>query len=255
MTDFATDLFWEDEKQRAAPTPVRPPGHRQDRREEATAAPAAAAPVESQAERLQRVAGNAALVREADEAVAVRRHLADAARRPETVPQAARPAKPKPAEAEKPKAEPAPARAPDGPRAGASAAMDAERRRAAEIAATAEKQRLAEATKAAAARAMALAQVLASFDGDPGKADLLGLARLCEAAPPGIAEEIARTLANAVVRADARQRTAIAARIAAELGHHRGLRLARLLADRLLWLTAPRARPAPPPPPPPPPPD
>jgi hypothetical protein len=129
----------------------------------------------------------------------------------------------------------------------------AARKNAAETAVKAEAQRLSEATKATAARAAALAQVLAGFEEDADSADLLTLAVLVEEAPPGIAEETARVLARAVTGADPAQRAAIATCIRAQLGDRRELRLARLLADRLVGLVTAPARPASPRPPPTPP--
>jgi hypothetical protein len=69
----------------------------------------------------------------------------------------------------------------------------------------------------------------------------------------GIAEETARVLARAVTGADPAQRAAIATCIRAQLGDRRELRLARLLADRLVGLVTAPARPASPRPPPTPP--
>ena len=58
MTDFATDLLWEDEKQPLLPAPARPHDPQQDTKARTAIADA---PAESQAERLQRIAGNAVL--------------------------------------------------------------------------------------------------------------------------------------------------------------------------------------------------
>jgi len=247
MTDFATELFWEEEKQPVLPAPA----HRREGQQENTNTHAATP--ESQAERLQRLAGNAALTREAEEAQAAKKHLAEAARRPESVPTAAR-AKAETAKPETMRKDEARAKPTAAPAASPTARHAAAETPAADTAAAALAQRLSEATKAADARAVALAQVLASFESDAGKADLLALAQLTEAAPPEIAEATAHALALAVVRADPAQRAAIAARIKAELGDRRDLRLARLLADRLAWLVVASTRPAPPPPPPPAPP-
>lgn len=247
MTDFATDLLWEEEKQPVLPVPARPHDRQQD---EQTKTPLPAAPVESQAERLQRIAGNATLAREAEEAQAAAKHVADAARRPAPAPAAAAKRQPK-RPAEKRQAE-AGAKAATDPKASPAARQKAAEQQAAGAAAAAAAQRLSETSKAAAARATALAQVLASFEKDAGKADLLRLALLLERAPPGIAEETARALARAVMRADPTQRSAIALRIKTELGDRRDLLLTRLLADRLAGLVAPPARTAPPPPSPPP---
>lgn len=205
MTDFATDLIWEEEKQPILPAPLR--DRLQDKNVNGSAP---SAPVESQSERLQRVAGNAALAREAEEAEAARKKLTAAA-------------------------------SPAG-------RDEAAEKQLAETAVTAQAERLSEATKAAAARAAALTQVLASFEKNAGNADLVTLARLIETAPPGVGEETARVIALVVMRAEPAQRSAIAARIATELGDRRDMRLAPLLADRLAWLTVTTAKPAPAPP-------
>jgi hypothetical protein len=251
MTDFATDLFWEEEKRPVLPVPARPHDRQQ---EEKAKTPVPAAPTESQAERLQRIAGNAALAREAEEAEAARKRLAEAAHRPEKAPAKAVAPKPEAAKPEKKRKDEARAKAATDPKTPPAARKKAAEKQVAEETVTAEAGRLSEATKAAAARAAALAQILASFDKDAGEADLLTLALLIEKAPPGIAEETARALARAVMRADPAQRIAIAARIRAQIGDRRDLRLARLLADRLAGLATTPTRPAPPPPPPPAPP-
>jgi hypothetical protein len=243
MTDFATELLWDEAKQPVPPAVE----HLNERQKQKRAGPRALAEIESLPARLQRVAGNTALAREAEEAVAAGKRLAAAAQRPERVPAAVTP---------RPSAK-------DDARIGTAevdpkAAPAARRRAAAEqvarAAVAAETRRLPATTKAAAARAAALAQVLASFAADPARAELLALARLVERAPAGIAEDSAAAIARAVMRADPAQRAAIAARIKAELGDRRDLRLARLLADRLVGLAPAPARPAPPPPPPPAPP-
>jgi hypothetical protein len=237
MSNFVTELFWEDAKE-----PVVAPAHPHDR--ERDRKPLAPASAEKQSDRLQRVAGNAALAHEAEEAESKRKRLAEAARQPEKTlektpaPQAAaRPDK---------KTEKLQTKTPAG--------FKSAKTTAAQAAVTAEAQRLPETTKAAAARADALAQVLVSFETDAGRAELLALARLAESAPPGIADETARVIALAVMRAGPEQRSAIAARIKTELGDRHDLRLARLMADRLAWLVVvPHAAPPPPPPPPAPP--
>jgi hypothetical protein len=247
MTDFATDLLWEEEKQPVLPVPARPHDRQQEKKEQT---PAPATTAESLAERLQRVAGNAALAREAEEAEAVGKRLAEAARRPEKAPATAPAPKPETANPDKRRREEVRAEAVADPKGPPAARKKAAEKQAAKTAVTTEAQRLSKATKAAAARAAALAQVLAAFEKDAGRADLLTLALLIEDAPPGIAEETARALAHAVMRADPAQRAAIAARVGAQLGDRRDLRLARFLADRLVGLATAPARPAPPPPPP-----
>jgi hypothetical protein len=248
MTDFATDLLWEDEKQPVLPVQDRPRDRQQD---EKTRGSKPVAPGESQAERLQRIPGNAALAREAEEAEAATQRVADAARQPE------RPAVPMPKkEPAKPEAKrkaETVAKAATDPKTPPAAKEKIAKKQAAKAAAETEARRLSEVKKAAAARATALAQVLASFDKDAGKADLLSLALFLEKAPPGIAEETARALARAVIRADSTQRGAIALRIKRELGDRRDLVLSRLLADHLAGMLTVPARAAPPPPPPAPP--
>lgn len=251
MTDFATDLLWEEEKQPALPVPARPHDRRPEEKKAEAQAPVAAA--EGHAERLQRVAGNAALAREAEEAAAAGRRLAQAARQPGKMPAGAPAPKPEAAKRpEKKRREEARARAAADPKAAPEAREKAAERQAAETAMAVEAQRLSEATRAAAARAAALARVLADFDADAGKADIRTLALLVESAPPGIAEATARALAQAAMQADPGQRAAMAARIRDELGHRRDLMLARLLADRLAWFVPVPARLVPPPLPPPP---
>ena len=244
MTDFATDLLWEETKQPVLPVPGRP----HERRHGERPVPRAHAPVvpaETLAERLQRVAGNAVLSREAEEAAATHKRLAAAARHPEQVP--AKVPAPKPRD----KAETESHKAATDPKK-----PEPERKKAAEVhaARTAVKlvaQGLPEATKLAAARATALAQVLTSFEHNPERADLVRLAMLVEKAPAGIAAEMARVIAVAVMRAAPAQRAAIAARIRSVLAHRRDLRLLRLLADRLAGFATVAAHVAPPPPPPP----
>ena len=109
------------------------------------------------------------------------------------------------------------------------------------IAVATEARRLPEAAKAAAARAAALAQVLASFEHDAGKADLLTLALLVEKAPAGIAEATAKTIVSAVMRAEPAQRASIAARIRAQLGARSDLRLTGCW--RIVWAGCGQPRP------------
>jgi hypothetical protein len=227
MTDFATDLLWEEQKDPALPVPGRPRERQQNRHRTAHPMPPAA---ESLTDRLQRVAGNAALARQAAEAENAHKHQGQVAQQ---------------AKAEAP---PAPAAAT------APADHKAVQQQVAQIAVAADSRRRQEDAKAAAARAAALDQVLASFEHDPSKADLLTLALLVEKAPPGVAQATARALVHAVMRADPAHRAAIHVRIRTQLAdHHRNLTLARLLTDQLAALGPRPARAAPAPPPAPPP--
>jgi hypothetical protein len=249
MTDFATDLLWEEEKQPVLPVPAHPRDRQQA--DKKSRVPLPPVPVESQSERLQRIAGNAVLSREAEAAEATRKRLAEAARRPaDANPQSSTRAAPAPEKKRKQAAARTEAADPKSPPAAREKAVE---RQAMQAAAAAQAQRLAESEKAAAVRSEALAQVLASFENDATKADLIGLALLVEKAPAGIGEATARALAAAVMRADPAQRAAISARLKTELGDRGDLRLARLLRDRLAGLFAAPVRSAPPAPPPPPP--
>jgi hypothetical protein len=226
MTDFATDLLWEEQKDPALPVPGRPRERLQDRGHRKHAAPPAA---ESLTDRLRRVAGNAALTRQAEEAESARKHLSEVAHGVRTAAPAGSAAAKAPAE------------------------QKVAQKQVAEIAVTAEARRMQENAKAAAARAVALDQVLSSFERDPAKADLLTLALLVEKAPPGVAQATARAIVQAVLRADPAHRTAIHARIRSQLADHRALILSRLLTDQLAGLAVRPARAAPAPPPAPPP--
>jgi hypothetical protein len=224
MTDFATDLAWEEQKDPALPVQGRPHERQQERRRHAHIPPPAA---ESLTDRLRRVAGNAALVRQAEEAENTHKHLAQVARHAETGPPPA-----------------AAARAP--------AERTAVQKQVVQVAVAAETRRLQDDAKAAATRAVALDQVLSSFQRDPAKADLLTLALLVENAPPGVAQATARALVHAVTRADPAHRAAIHARIRSQFADHRDLILSRLLTDQLAGLGARPVRTASAPPPAPP---
>ena len=253
MTDFATDLLWEEAKQPALPVPGRP-HDRQHTEKPVVAHPAPALRPESLSERLQRVAGNAALAHEAEEAAAARKRLEAAAQHPEKVPTSSPAVKPEPAKPKEKHEVAAVIKVAANPKAPIAEREKAGQRQVAMAAMAVEARRLPEAIKAAAVRTAALAQVLAAFDHDAGKADVLTLALLVEKAPPGIAEATAQAIVRTVMRAEPAQRAAITARIKAQLGGRRDLRLARLLADRLGGLRTavpPHAAPAPPPPAPP----
>jgi hypothetical protein len=223
MTDFATDLLWEEQKDPALPVPDHPWERRQDRHRTVHGASPAA---ESLTDRLRRVAGNAALVRQAEEAENTHKHLAQVAHQTKTATPAAT--------------------------AKVPAERKAVQKQVAQNAVAAEASRRQEDAKAAAVRAVALDQVLSSFARDPAKADLLTLAWLVEKAP-GIAQATARTLVHAVTRADPAHRAAILARIRTQLADQRNLLLARLLTDQLAGLAPRPSRAALPPPAPPPP--
>lgn len=161
--------------------------------------------------RLQRIAGNAALSRDVEAAEATRREAHEAAARAASAE----------AEAKKAQGRETPPQTPE---------MDAAR----EATAVAETlARKGEDARAAAARGAALAQVVGSFESDPGAADLAGLAARVDRAPRAAAVETARAVARAVMRAQTRKRAAIDRRIATDLPARSGLVLARLLRDLL----------------------
>ena len=236
MTDFATELLWEEEKQPSLLVPSQEPGRLRDRHKEQVRP---RSPVEGPNERLQRVAGNAALARDAESALA-------AARQPSAAdPRSVAPAAPAVARA-----------SPEQPSAPATAVREpaepsATERLAPEKSSVSVCEPSLEQQRAAAARGLVLGQVLAAFERDAAAAKLLQLALLVEAAPVSVGEAIALALARAVMRADPAQRAAIAARIKTQLGDRRELRLTQLLAARLAAFLATQAvRPTPPAPPP-----
>jgi hypothetical protein len=100
----------------------------------------------------------------------------------------------------------------------------------------------------------ALDRVVTAFATDPGKADILALARLAERMPDAMVRSVADALTRATMRADVGHRVAIARCLTLDLKPHPELRLARLLASMMAGVMAavPSVAPVPAPPAPPP---
>lgn len=261
------DLLWEEEQEPPVPLVAKDAV-----RTRALGVPAQA---ESLSARLQRTAGNAVLAREAEVAGHARRapappvaeKVAGTAEKQDVPAEVAR-AAPMPAATERDTgpaagtrpadtkgpvtpAAAAPEKEPPPPAAGHQdeAALEAAARKPAPPGTTPE----AELEARTAALAVALDGVLAAFTTDPEAADLLGLARLAEGIPDALARTAADALVRAATRADVEHRAAIARRLALDLRPHPDLRLARFLAVLMAGvMAAPPAPVAAPPPPPPP---